>query len=719
MSILPGALGTVVDLLTVVIGFSLIVFVHELGHFLAARWAGIRVQTFALGFGPAMVSWRRGLGWRRGSSEPEYRELAGEGAERAGPERLPSSVSPTEYRVNALPLGGYVKMLGQEDLDPRATSAASDSYQNAPVWKRMVVISAGVAMNLATAAVMFVLVFLIGRDVSPPTIGDVIPGAPASAARAVDAPAGVEPGLRPGDEVLSVNGSQPRDFNELALLVATAPRDEAVSLAVRRDGVDRPLRYRVEAERDEASGLMSIGVTPPVTGELIDPGNGALRVQLRERLASFGLGSVPPGSRLVSVGAGDGVGVAALRRAAKASGGDPVAVAFETPDGRREATIRPRRRWMIDQERTREGVREFEHLLGLRPLLMVSDAPGGEDPRQGLERGDVFVRLGSLAYPGYLEGIGLIHDSAGREMTVAVERGGPGSPERVELEVSVEREQGEGRIGFAAMASFGASNRVSAVPGEIRSSAAAAGWRGPAALGLIGRAGTRVVSIDGGRTPTLNAVWDALVGRASETAGADEGGGDRTLTVEVGLVEPIGSGGEGAARTERWTLDGGAVERLADLGWGLPVGLAGLFEPERVTLQASGPLQAVAFGFKDTRNALVRTYLTIARLFDGTVRVEHLRGPVGIAHMGTLIADRGPVWLVWFFALLSVNLAVINFLPLPIVDGGQFLMLCYEGVRRKPVPLAVQSAVTAAGLLMIASLFLVLTFNDLRNLFGV
>src|SRR3954467_14070565 len=100
-----------VDLLLVILGFGLIIFVHELGHFAAAKWAGIRVLAFAIGFGPAAVSYRKGLGWRRGSSEPEHQELVQRG--RA------AGVSPTEYRLNWLPLGGYVKMLGQDDLDPR------------------------------------------------------------------------------------------------------------------------------------------------------------------------------------------------------------------------------------------------------------------------------------------------------------------------------------------------------------------------------------------------------------------------------------------------------------------------------------------------------------------------------------------------------------------------------------------------------------------------
>ena len=135
------------DIALILIGFGLVVFIHELGHFLAAKWAGVRVLAFALGFGPPIITYRKGLGFRRTSTEDEYKRwlvLKADGA--AAPD---SNLSPTEYRLNALPLGGYVKMLGQDDADPGYRSSEPDSYNVAPTWKRMVIISAGVTMNLS------------------------------------------------------------------------------------------------------------------------------------------------------------------------------------------------------------------------------------------------------------------------------------------------------------------------------------------------------------------------------------------------------------------------------------------------------------------------------------------------------------------------------------------------------------------------------------------
>src|SRR6056297_718033 len=96
--ILPLA-STLFDLLLVVVGFGLIIVIHELGHFLAARWAGIRVFAFAVGFGPALLSYRKGMGVRRGSSEPAYRAMLGDRGLTVHDEP-PAEVSPTEYRLN-------------------------------------------------------------------------------------------------------------------------------------------------------------------------------------------------------------------------------------------------------------------------------------------------------------------------------------------------------------------------------------------------------------------------------------------------------------------------------------------------------------------------------------------------------------------------------------------------------------------------------------------
>ena len=118
------------------------------------------------------------------------------------------------------------------------------------------------------------------------------------------------------------------------------------------------------------------------------------------------------------------------------------------------------------------------------------------------------------------------------------------------------------------------------------------------------------------------------------------------------------------------------------------------------------------------RSVMTSTYVTFARLFQGSVKIEHLKGPVGIADVGTKVARKGFVWLLFFLALISVNLAVVNFLPIPIADGGHFIFLLYEQITGKPVSVAVQNVAAIAGLMLVIGMFLLVTYNDIANLIG-
>src|ERR1041385_2891573 len=137
-----------------IFGFGFVIFFHELGHFFAAKWVGIKVEQFAVGFGQAMVSWRKGMGFKLGSSTARYEELVSTGQG--------ENIGETEYRLNWIPLGGYVKMLGQDDLRPNAQQDDPRAYNQKSIGARMFVVSAGVIMNILLAGIGFMVLFLIG-----------------------------------------------------------------------------------------------------------------------------------------------------------------------------------------------------------------------------------------------------------------------------------------------------------------------------------------------------------------------------------------------------------------------------------------------------------------------------------------------------------------------------------------------------------------------------
>lgn len=150
---------------SLVLGLGLLVIVHELGHFLVARWAGVRVETFSIGFGRRIAAFTRGE---------------------------------TEYKIAWIPLGGYVKMAG-EDPDDAAARNDPGSYSNKPVYKRIAIVLAGPSMNLVLAALIMPLVFLIGRErpayeFESPVIPNVRAGSAAAFA-----------GVQPGDRIVTVD----------------------------------------------------------------------------------------------------------------------------------------------------------------------------------------------------------------------------------------------------------------------------------------------------------------------------------------------------------------------------------------------------------------------------------------------------------------------------------------------------------------------------------
>jgi len=195
---------------------GVLIFVHELGHFLAARRLGVRVLTFSLGFGPKILKFTRG---------------------------------DTEYCVSAIPLGGYVKMAGESPDDPR--SGAPDEFLSKTKWERFQVLIMGPVMNILLAVVVLAIVLAQGAEV--PAYEDQRP-----VVGAVKTQSGAErAGIQPGDRILTVAGDAVPTWKDLAMAVGTRRADRTVPITL-----------------DRAGRTMSLDVTPAVAGrfEFVDLG---------------------------------------------------------------------------------------------------------------------------------------------------------------------------------------------------------------------------------------------------------------------------------------------------------------------------------------------------------------------------------------------------------------------------------------------------------------
>jgi regulator of sigma E protease len=195
-------------LISFVVVLGILILVHEFGHFLVARLAGVGVERFSIGFGPVL--------WRIRGKE-------------------------TEYCLSAIPMGGYVKMVGDDEnpLEGGKTGAAdpAKAFNNKPLWIRFLVVFAGPGMNFVLAAVIFaVLALVVGRPVIAPVLGRVTESGPAARA-----------GLRAGDRIAALNGKPLDDWEDL--------------LAAVQDGRGQPLALTVRGE----GGERQVSVTPALT----------------------------------------------------------------------------------------------------------------------------------------------------------------------------------------------------------------------------------------------------------------------------------------------------------------------------------------------------------------------------------------------------------------------------------------------------------------------
>lgn len=809
-----GLLKTIWPYLLLAIGFSLVIFVHELGHFLAAKWAGVRVERFAIGFGKELVGFTRGE---------------------------------TRYSLNFLPLGGYVKMLGQEDfvVDKSGELKVKDdptSFTNKSVGKRMVIVTAGVVMNLIFAAVALTIVAMVGKYEAPAVVGDVLPDSPAGNA-----------GLQTGDRIVAINGKPVETFLGIKAKVTLSDTDEVLVLDVIRDGKPVIPKPEIKPEFKEAAKERQLGFAQgmglrvmrsslflndePSEDELHDNDKFALVIVDGKDVACKGLGQL---QRAVNNARGGPVEVIVRRPK------DPKSLTLEQQLGADadvasvEQRVRVRAKWSATP--SIPGDRSTNSLLGLVPRLTVLlVTPEKSLDKAGVKMGDVVRKAGSQLHPTFGQYKAIIEENDDNNVKLEVCRPGESASGlsahivrfcilHRETLISAARSDTDAAIKLAGQlldkSTVPPADRETLL-GKLRSRDDAAGWRTwledvdvhevtivPKSPFTLIRS-TPAPTLDAELVPIDEAhlvVADVLdrIGDSTSPAKASgipagavilsaggqpvsawfelcevfrkNAGKQVPLTYRVGdeientmllvpnsvaasLDFPVGTRilkiGDESSITIK--TDDEASKKVTLPDWRAVAGLLRASIDKTVNIdfvtpegrRATGqyhvtpdgvdpwlhrvyflpgfacyplmeknpvhnPITAAGVGFSRAYEWTMVTVLTIKHLiFTRQVSTEKIAGPVGIIHMGGQLAEAGIPSLLWFLGIISANLAVINFLPLPIVDGGLFVFLLLEKIRGEPVSIKTQVATQLVGIALIATLFILVTYQDILRLIGV
>jgi regulator of sigma E protease len=769
-------------MVAVMLGF--VIFVHELGHFLVAKACGVKCEKFYIGFNFFNIP----LGFVT-IPATLFKVQWGE----------------TEYGIGSFPLGGYVKMLVQDD-DPRNAEAEAertkaiaegtaaeglisgtsvekttqegltqDSTENAgkvatqsksakavkdshghtvlldprsypakSVPQRMAIISAGVVMNIIFGVIFAAIAYKVGVEIQPAVIGATAPGDPAWKAN-----------LQVDDRILQVGkNSAPNEhmrfMKDMMLNLALYGNfDEDLDVKVRHaDGEEawftmRPSDRQRKAEMSRPTlgiapssslefGQVPAHYLPLMPRELINISYGDEKhrkavsdfADLQEAMAvrsSLGLklsSKIGNEDKLIAIDGEPVQGYADLQRLLARRAGKSIELTIERAPPKKDDAA------STGSSGTAEGkytltlsplpVRDFG--LQMQPTPITAVQKGSPAEKAGILPGDVMVSFDGQPIGDPLAFPQKTLDKIGQTVEIELERGE--KKEHVQLSVSLREPPQMAWSGIMSTAiaveTMGVAYDVTAEVAEVRSGGPADGQLRPgdiiqkvqfiaagdaqketeAAIYQKLSEAEKELEVDGKRRGWPSIVYMASARRLPDT----------TLKV-------IALRGEELIKAELTSVPSAEIfldERNLDIA----------LTPLSEMHQAAHWGEAFSLGAREVKERMTEVFTVVTKLVTGRISATNLGGPLAIITQAQREADQGVTDLLMFFTFLSANLAVINFLPIPALDGGHMVFLLYEGIRRKPVDENLQMRLSAAGILSLLALMLFVTMLDLYRFFG-
>ncbi len=564
-----GFFGNVgASVLPFILLLGVLIFVHELGHFSVAKYFGVRVEVFSLGFGKKIL--RRKYG-------------------------------DTEYCISLFPLGGYVKMFGDDPNSEIAESEKSVSYSHKPVIQRMAIVLAGPLMNFFFAVFIFGCIFLIGEDVRKSNLGEVAVNTDAYAA-----------GFRSGDQIVAINGESVATWEDLTKKVEA--------------GAEAELKFSVQR----------------YTPEFLDTKN---RTDLVELKLTPKLGPNPNVLSLSDfVGQVDGF-----------------------------------------------------NFLHRAPIIGVMDSSIAA--KAGLQTGDRVVSLNGIKI-SLLRDLQFAYEKILGEskantisLTFEVNRQSEHSSKTESTQTQVIKL--DTKPSLVSLQSLGIESSELYLYEVVKGTPAEK-------AGLV--AGDRMVSISGNEIKN----WEDLLKSVKAYKN------DKEMEIVVLRAGQKNIYKIAPELTTQNTIHGGREKRFT-LGvkqWG------DFVIPPMVHLKGEGVIDALRHGVQKSVDVSLMTAVSFLRLIQTKISPNQIGGVISIGQAASETFKIGWTQFLQMMGLISINLFVLNLLPVPMLDGGHLVFYCIEALKGAPLSLRKIEIAQQVGLVLLMSLMVFALFNDFSRLLG-
>lgn len=544
-----------------------LVLFHELGHFVVGRWCGVAVETFSIGFGANIFS---------------------------------RKIGQTTYQVSWLPLGGYVKFYGAVRNEDTPEDLKGILYHEASLLKRALIIFAGPLANFMLAFIIFWVMVMVGMEVPPPTVGDVIEGSRAQKA-----------GVLPGDRFISIDSKPIKSWSDIERSISRSPERE-IQVTVERDGAQTNLSIVPEA----VEGVSLFGTKAKIGRAGIALGYPSAVVTVVDQESLLGKAGLQTGDRIEF---------------------------YKNPTSG-------------DQDKVK-GFHDFLHLLKIWKKSNVASMDWTVQKMKVVQRSD------------------------GR---AAEEK--DGSPRIVTVNIAQwpEGDQATDRAYGHMLGVADSHLTVAAVAGETAKTL---------------KAGDHLISWNGNKIRTVYHLQEMMMDNQKPTAQVEVNRGGSPLIQTVDLKGNDVQKAEGNIKI--YTLD---VTML---------GMSSM--PDPAVIQYKNPFVAAQAAVKEGYTQTVMMVSSFWAIISGQLPLKALGGPIMIAKVASDSAKAGFAAFFATMAVISINLGIVNLFPIPVLDGGQLVMLGAERLKGGPLGEQTVENFHKLGFVLVLCLIVLAMYNDLSR----